>query len=216
MGIYCTYLTIYRGNKLPPFYVGYTSLHKLQKGYTGTVSSKIYQHIWKNELKNHPELFTTKILSYHNTKDEALRKEFIILTSLKVHKNSLYINQNCGGINFCAPWEDREYRNKMLVTISTTHAAGKIWTDERRKQQSLRMQEISRNMSTETRRKATLSMNFDIEHYKNMSNIAANNPQTLKTRSKNMTSLNAIKKKCELCDFEANAGLLARHIKSKH
>ena len=31
--MYCVYLTIYRGNKLPPFYIGYSSINKIKAGY---------------------------------------------------------------------------------------------------------------------------------------------------------------------------------------
>ena len=48
--IYCTYLTIYSGNKLPTFYIGSTSVEKIEQGYRGSVSSKRYQSIWEKEL----------------------------------------------------------------------------------------------------------------------------------------------------------------------
>jgi hypothetical protein len=37
MSIYCVYLTCYRGNKLPPFYIGYSTIEKVKDGYKGTV-----------------------------------------------------------------------------------------------------------------------------------------------------------------------------------
>jgi hypothetical protein len=41
--IFCTYLTIYSGNKLPMFYIGSSTVKKVVSGYHGSVSSKIYK-----------------------------------------------------------------------------------------------------------------------------------------------------------------------------
>jgi hypothetical protein len=92
MSIYCVYLTIYKGNKLPHFYIGSTSVAKIQAGYHGSVSSKKFKMIWKQELKAHPELFLTKIISYHTDRDEATEKESAMQGHLRVHKNPMYIN----------------------------------------------------------------------------------------------------------------------------
>jgi hypothetical protein len=69
--MYCVYLTIYKGNKLPPFYIGSTSIEKIYKNYKGSVESKKYGKIWKNEIKNCSDLFCVKIISVHNTREEA-------------------------------------------------------------------------------------------------------------------------------------------------
>jgi hypothetical protein len=98
MSIYCTYLTIYSGNKLPPFYIGSSSLEKIEKGYCGTVLSKKYINIWKEELKNNRHLFKTKIISRHETRKEALDKELFLHKALSVVKSPLYIN-----MSFAAP-----------------------------------------------------------------------------------------------------------------
>ncbi len=92
MNIYCTYLTVYTGNKLPPFYIGSTSLDKIEKNYCGTVKSKKYKSIWIEELKNNRHLFKTKILSKHNCRKEALEKELFFHKALSVVKSPLYIN----------------------------------------------------------------------------------------------------------------------------
>lgn len=92
--MFCVYITFYRGNKLPPFYIGYTSIQKINNGYHGSVCSKQYKDIWKYELKFNNELFKTKILSIHLTKKEANNREIFIQQKLNVIKNSLYINQS--------------------------------------------------------------------------------------------------------------------------
>ena len=91
--MFCTYLTIYSGNKLPPFYVGSTSVAKISSGYRGSVSSKTYKTIWKLELKDNPRLFKTIILSRHATRREALEKENKLHKLVNVSKNTLYINK---------------------------------------------------------------------------------------------------------------------------
>jgi hypothetical protein len=94
--LYCIYLTIYQGTKLPMFYVGSTSVQKIQNGYRGSVSSEDYKTIWLTELKNNPQLFTTKILSTYPTRDEAYDIEHKIHQLLKTYKNPLYINRSTG------------------------------------------------------------------------------------------------------------------------
>ena len=90
--MYCVYLTIYKGNKLPPFYIGSTSIEKIYKGYKGSVESKKYGKIWKNEIKNCSDLFCVKIISVHNTREEAYDKELKFLKHLKIQNNELYVN----------------------------------------------------------------------------------------------------------------------------
>lgn len=63
MSRYCVYLTIYTGNKLPIFYIGSTSVKKFMNGYRGSVSSKEYGKIWKEEIKLNPHLFISRLLS---------------------------------------------------------------------------------------------------------------------------------------------------------
>lgn len=93
MKIFVTYLTIYSGNKLPPFYIGSSSEEKvLTKKYHGSVESKKYKSIWNSEIKNNPHLFKTFIISKHKTREEATEKELSFQTKLGVVKSSLYIN----------------------------------------------------------------------------------------------------------------------------
>ena len=90
--IYCTYLTVYTGNKLPPFYLGSTSVDNINKGYRGSVKSQRYQLIWKQELYDHPDLFKTIILTRHETRQEAMERELIFHEAFSVARNPLYIN----------------------------------------------------------------------------------------------------------------------------
>ena len=97
--IYCTYLTIYLGSKLPPFYIGSSSLKRIQAGYKGSVKSKLYKNIWKEELKNNPSLFKTKIISLHDTNASAKRKELEFHKKLNVVKSTMYINMSIASPN---------------------------------------------------------------------------------------------------------------------
>ncbi len=91
---YCVYLTIYYGNKMPMFYIGSSSIKKVNNGYRGSVSSKVYIKIWKSELKNNPQLFKTKIISRHSSREEATGKECALHKKLNVVKSCLHINRS--------------------------------------------------------------------------------------------------------------------------
>lgn len=91
---YCVYHTTYLGDKMPPNYIGSTSVEKINNGYHGSVASKKYKTIWKSELKSHPELFHTVITSLHDTRQDALWKEMKIQQLFNVVKNPLFINES--------------------------------------------------------------------------------------------------------------------------
>lgn len=97
---YCVYLTVYSGNRLPPFYIGYSTVKKIMCGYRGSACSKEHSSFWRSEQKQNPHLFSTKIISYHHTIEEAKSKEYSLQKSLNVHTNPLYINRNINGERF--------------------------------------------------------------------------------------------------------------------
>lgn len=97
--MYCTYLTIYDGKKLPHFYIGSSSITKIENGYHGSVSSIKYGDIWKQELKENPELFKTHIISTHESRQEALDHERFLQESLNVVKSPDYINVSLAAKN---------------------------------------------------------------------------------------------------------------------
>lgn len=97
--MYCVYLTIYSGSKFPQKYVGSTSIEKFNKGYHGSVRSKKYKTIWKEELKNNPNLFISKILSIHATREEALTAELNFQIENNVVKSEDYINLSLASPN---------------------------------------------------------------------------------------------------------------------
>lgn len=89
---YVVYLTHYKGDKLPPWYIGSSSYEKVLNGYNGSVGSRKYKEIYLEEQKNNKHLFNTKILSFHNTRKNALSEELRLQTKHEVIKNNKYIN----------------------------------------------------------------------------------------------------------------------------
>lgn len=116
--MFCTYNTIYTGDKMPPFYIGYTSVEKIKKGYHGSVASKQYRQIWREELKNNPRLFETTILAVYETQEEAIVAERKLLESVQAHKNPSYINMTISNEKFFQPQKHSSrkevYRNYYL------------------------------------------------------------------------------------------------------
>lgn len=108
------YLTVYHGNKLPPFYIGSTYLERHEKGYCGSVTSKKYGVQWRAELKNHPELFTSKILRLLPTRKAALELETRLQLKLGVVKNPLYINESVAQRKFIRGSEVSKETKRLL------------------------------------------------------------------------------------------------------
>jgi hypothetical protein len=90
---FCVYFTTYSGQLMPPFYIGSSSISKIKNGYCGTVSSKEYKNIWKQELKQNPHLFHTEIVSLHETRQEATDAEELYQREEDVIRNEFYINR---------------------------------------------------------------------------------------------------------------------------
>lgn len=79
---------------MPPFYIGSTSVENIIRGYRGSVNSKKYGKIWRSELSKNPHLFKTQIISYSETRKDALLKERKFHQHLRVNVSPLYVNQN--------------------------------------------------------------------------------------------------------------------------
>jgi len=89
--MYCVYKTTYLGNKLPPYYIGSSSVEKIKSGYYGSVSSLKYKNIWESEDKS---LFKVEILEVFDTRKEALIKELEIQKELNVVESNEYVNMS--------------------------------------------------------------------------------------------------------------------------
>jgi len=114
---YCTYLTTYKGSKMPPFYIGYSTVDKVGSGYRGSVSSEEYRGVWKQEISANPDLFKTTIISTHPSRLEALHKENSLQKSLKVIKNPLYINK-ATAYGYHSNDGEKQAREKQSKTLS--------------------------------------------------------------------------------------------------
>ena len=135
MDIYCVYVTIYRGNKLPMFYIGSTSTSKIISGYRGSVQSKRYMSQWKQELSENPHLFTTKIVSYHKTRQEAYDKEEKLQRSLNVVSSEMYVNETFanGGFNLAGKELSQEHKDKLSKIMRSEEMRLKISSNLRKK-----------------------------------------------------------------------------------
>jgi hypothetical protein len=58
----------------------------------GSIKSKKYKDIWNLELKVNPNLFSIEIISYHDTRLDAIHKELQIQKIFNVAKNPLFVN----------------------------------------------------------------------------------------------------------------------------
>lgn len=92
--MYCTYLTVYKGDKLPRRYIGSTTVAKIKSGYTGSVSSKKWEEIYKQEQRDNKQLFKTRILSTHETDKEAREAELDLHLRYNVVLSELYFNES--------------------------------------------------------------------------------------------------------------------------
>lgn len=118
--MYCVYITIYSGTRLPPFYIGSTSLKRIDKGYKGSVMSKEYKDIWYSELKLYPNKFKLKILSVHENRKDAYIKEEKFHRALKVNENPLYSNRAIAVANgtFGGGFSGRKHTKDELKKMS--------------------------------------------------------------------------------------------------
>jgi hypothetical protein len=91
---YCTYLTIYHGNKLPTFYIGSTLIEYVEKGYHGSVKSKKYKEIYKKEIVHNKHLFKTVIIKKYHSRKYAMYREKILQQKLNVVKSEMYMNMS--------------------------------------------------------------------------------------------------------------------------
>jgi hypothetical protein len=106
------------------------------------VSSKEFGKIWKEEVKHHPELFKSRIISKHKTRKDALVSEDIIHRKLNVVHNPLYANKAYASGCFGAVTGKHP---RLGVIVKGTETANKIGrankgkkrTSEVRKQQSI-------------------------------------------------------------------------------
>ena len=99
--MFCVYLTLYFGNKLPRRYIGSSSVEKVLEGYNGTPLSKKWKTIFREEQEQNPHLFKTRILSTHNTRESATEKELELQKKYDVVRSSKYFNESLAIVDGC-------------------------------------------------------------------------------------------------------------------
>ena len=110
---YCTYITMYSGELLPKWYIGSSTIEKIKKGYNGSVCSKRYKEIYKEEQRNNKHLFKTRILSVHNTRQDAVVEELRLQKLHNVVKNKKYFNESFAKKNGCFARDKSGENNPM-------------------------------------------------------------------------------------------------------
>jgi hypothetical protein len=92
--MYCVYLTTYGGNLMPKYYIGSSSVTKVENGYRGSVASKEFREVWNLELKKNPHLFQTDIISKHETRHDATQAELEYQILNNALESNEYINKS--------------------------------------------------------------------------------------------------------------------------
>lgn len=146
--MYCVYLTTYSGNKLPPFYIGYTTIRNIERGYRGSVSSKLWKDIWKQELLAHPELFKTQVICTSEDHKSIQAKEAKLQRSLNVIHNPLYVNRSMWPIISTKGYKFTEEHKRKL----SEQRRGKKMSEEGRK----KIAEAQRRPETRAKMSAAL------------------------------------------------------------
>ncbi len=97
--MYCVYLTIYKGEKLPRRYIGSCKISRIRSGYNGSISSKKWSTIYKYEQTNNKHLFKTRILSVHETSVSALNEELRLHLAYDVVQSKDFMNESLARVN---------------------------------------------------------------------------------------------------------------------
>ena len=122
---FCVYLTMYKGELLPKWYIGSSSVKKIKNNYNGSVSSHKWRNIYYEEQKENKHLFKTRILSTHETRKQALEEELRVQKLHSVRDNSKYFNESYATVNgfFCKKLNDleRKYLSDNFLNMVTCY-----------------------------------------------------------------------------------------------
>ena len=197
MNKFCIYLTTYLGEKLPKYYIGSTSLERIQEGYKGSVLSKKWKTIWDKELIQNPQLFQLEILETFFTREEALVKEKEYQLEHNVLRDGQWINESIAqpegffgrdvsgennpmygkGYKIKQAWEEGKYKN---VSDKCSVSTQSQWNDPsqrklkidnmigKTKSRKTLTEEQFRNMQKEKAKKAGLTVAKRIYYNGNM------------------------------------------------
>lgn len=99
MGNFAVYLIIYSGQKHPPFYIGSTTIKRLENGYRGSVRSSRWKDVYAKEVKENPEAYSYYILARTDSRKHALELEKKLQLFYNVVKSDLYVNRAIASVN---------------------------------------------------------------------------------------------------------------------
>lgn len=194
--MWCTYLTIYNGTKLPKRYIGSTRVDRINSGYNGTVKSKAYKLIYDEEQTKNKHMFRTRILNTHETHDAAIAEELRLHIKYNVVRDNGYINMTLASPNGC-------FGRNMTGELHPFY--GKKHTDESKKKISMSIKKLYEN--------GKVSPLANIDHN------GENNPFYGKTHTEEgkakmrKPKTYVPKWKCPHCDKTYDAGNLKQHMK---
>jgi hypothetical protein len=160
--MYVTYLIIYCGEKLPPFYIGSTSLNKIENGYRGSVRSKKYSEIFKRELKDNFDLFNVLIFSKHINRKDAYETELKLQKYFNVVKSKYFYNQALASAGGMAgmdisgknnPMYGKKHSEEAKRKISEKRGHDKRYNITDKHKEITRITHLGKIVSEETRKK---------------------------------------------------------------
>lgn len=136
MSSYVVYCVSYTGTNLSAkYYIGYTTQEKAISGkYFGSISSKKWKDLYFTELANHPEVFHFKILSYHNSRDSALKEELRLQIEKDVVNSDEYFNESYSKVN--GSWGSRAKQSEERIKNRSQKNTGKKRTEEAKQRMS--------------------------------------------------------------------------------
>jgi len=209
--MFTVYITTYLGEKLPPFYIGSTTFEKIANGYHGTVASRKYQSIWRQEIKENPHLFITNPIpnATAETAGEILQLELEWQKMLNVVEDPDFINRSFAIEGFCMTSEaalEAVNTRRLNGTLVRSSGARKKISDKRKGRPTIHTQETKDQMS-----RTRTGRTYSLEHRAAISAGITGKVASEETREKLRESHLGIKPSAEsiakrLATIEASGG----------
>ncbi|UQS94005.1 hypothetical protein ABNavy1_183 [Acinetobacter phage AB-Navy1] len=187
---YCTYMTVYYGDLMPRRYIGSSSIDRILSGYKGSVKSAKWKTIWRNEIKNRPHLFKTRVLSVFDSRDEALNAELRLHIKYDVVKSEKYINMAIAQPNGFFGM------SKSGTNLTSSHK-----------------RKISQSLAGKKRGKYKPMSALGREHISRATS-GKNNPMYGKVHPKKGKSIHQPRACCVFCQTESSVGAITRYHKN--
>lgn len=194
--MYCVYLTVYFGDKLPRRYIGSAKVERIKLGYNGSIKSKKYKDIYCEEQTKNKHLFKTKVLSLHHSQEDAIREELRLQIKYDVVKSQLYMNMSLACVSGCFGRDISGENHPM---------SNKHHSDETKKRISEKLKQKYKNGEL-------------ITSFANIDMRGENNPfygriHTSETKNKMRKPKTFVPKfKCPHCDKMYDGGNLKQHM----